>query len=198
LTYSKVRRRLVETQVLPEFDISTYREFLQLKRSDEALFLTIKERISAAEEDWSLLFAGFDDARAPHIFVISGPGNVQYRDSQKYAAIGSGAFAAIVWMSFYGYHPQKRVGELLFGAMAAKFFAEKASDVGHNTVVSMINSHMNALFHVVNDQEVEAMRTAWEGLPKFSVDSVKELGKKMQELHEMFNRIKQDHPDINK
>ena len=107
LAYSKVRKRLIETQILPEFDISTYRKFQELKRSDEALYLKIRDKITAAEENWNLLFAGFDSIRIPHLFVVSGPGNVQYCDSQTYAAIGSGAFAALVWLSFCGYHSRE-------------------------------------------------------------------------------------------
>jgi len=184
LAYSKVRKRLVETQILPEFDISTYQQFKRLKRKDEALYLKIQDKISSAEENWNLLFAGFDGLRTPHLFVISGPGNVQYCDSQKYAAIGSGAFAALVWLSFCGYGSRRPLGELLFGAMSAKFFAERAQDVGEMTVVSTVRSDMYGLLHF-NQEEIAKVRAAWNALPKFSEDAVKELEAHMQQAHQL-------------
>jgi hypothetical protein len=185
LAYAKVRRMLIETQVLPEFDVLTYRKFQELKRADEALYLTIRDKIITAEENWNLLFAGFDNRRAPHLFVISGPGNVQYCDSQKYAAIGNGAFAALVWLAFFGYGSKRPLGELLFGAMSAKFFAEKASDVGPSTVVSTIRSDMAALFHW-NDDEISAVRKVWEGLAKYPEDRVRDLEQRMATTYRMF------------
>jgi hypothetical protein len=185
LAYAKVRKLLIETQVLPEFDVPTYRKFQELKRTDEAVYLNIRAKITAAEENWNLLFAGFDNRRAPHLFIISGPGNVQFCDSQKYAAIGIGAFAALVWLAFYGYGSRKPLGELLFGALSAKFFAEKASDVGQTTVVSTIKSDMAALFHF-NDDEVSSVRKAWEGLPKHSKESVEDLENRMATTYRVF------------
>jgi hypothetical protein len=185
LAYAKVRKLLIETQVLPEFDVLSYRKFQELKRADEALYLTIRDKITTAEENWNLLFAGFDNQRTPHLFVISGPGNVQYCDSQKYAAIGGGAFAALVWLGFYGYGARRPVGELIFGAVSAKFFAEKASDVGPTTVATTIRSDMAALLHFSSD-ELNAIRKAWEGLAKYSEDSVKDLENRMSETYRMF------------
>ncbi len=189
LAYAKVRQLLIETQILPDFDVRSYRKYQELKNADEALYLKISERISSAEENWNLLFAGFDNQRTPHLFVISGPGTVQYCDSQKYAAIGSGAFAALVWLSFYGYQSRRPIGELIFGALSAKFFAEKASDVGQTTVASTIKSELLALIHF-NDDEISEMRKKWSELPKYSEEFVKELESKMQIMNQVFgNKI---------
>jgi len=192
--YAKVRKRLIETQILPEFEILTYKAFKTLQRSDEALYLTIKEKVIKAEENWNLLFAGFDNNREPHIFVISGPGNVEYCDKQRYGAIGTGAFAALVWLSFCGYHSRKHKGTQLFNVMAAKFFAEKASDVGQTSVVSLVNSDMNAIFHF-DDVEVSKVRAAWESLPRESNDAAKELANRMTERDAMVKQfLLSDHP----
>jgi len=184
LSYIKSRKRLIETRILPEYDIASYSEFMKARRSDEALYLKIREKISEAEEGWNLLFAGFDIARTPHIFVVSGPGNVEYCDSQKVAAIGSGAFAALFWISYYGYHSRRSLGELLFGTISAKFFAERAQDVGEATVVSAIRSNIDGLFHF-SDNEIGGIRNAWNGLPKYSEDAVKQLESRMAMTYSM-------------
>jgi hypothetical protein len=178
LSYMNVRKRLIETRILPDYDMASYLEFTKATRSDEALYLKIREKITEAEEGWNLLFAGFDNTRTPHIFIVSGPGNVEYCDSQKVAAIGSGAFAALFWISFYGYHSRRSLGELLFGAISAKFFAERAQDVGQTTVVTTIRSDIHGLFHF-NDDEIRSIRDAWNGLPKYSEGAVKQLESRM-------------------
>ncbi len=175
---------MIETQILPDFDIGSYREFKKLEKTDEALYLHIKAKITSAEEEWSLLFAGFDDARAPHLFVISGPGKVEYCDHQKVAAIGTGAFAALLWLAFYGYHPQRPLGELLFASISAKFFAERARDVGPTTVVSTIKSDIPALFHF-NSEDIIKVRTSWENMPKFDSTLANEFDTRMRQMYEM-------------
>jgi 20S proteasome alpha/beta subunit len=87
------------------------------------------------QENWSLLFAGFDDTGSPHIFVIAGSGNVEYCDFQGRAAIGPGSLATRLWMSFYGYASPMKLADQVFGSVSAKFFAERASDVGKETIV---------------------------------------------------------------
>jgi hypothetical protein len=191
--YAKVRKQLVETQVLPDFDVKSYREFRGLKQSDEALYLNIRDQIREAEKEWNLLFAGFDDEQTPHLFVISGPGKIQYCDSQKYAAIGSGDFAALVWMAYCGYHAQKPLGQLLFAAISAKFFAERASDVGQTTVVTTLSSEFSAFFHV-SDDEIANLRSAWESLPKYSDESVKQLEARMAQAYDMVEKYMRTSP----
>jgi len=78
--YAKQRVRLIETQVLPDFDVSAYLEYKALRQSDEGLYAEITKAVQHAQENWSLLFAGFDEDSAPHIFVISGPGRVEPYD----------------------------------------------------------------------------------------------------------------------
>jgi hypothetical protein len=182
-TYRNIREMLIETQILPEFDIRSYQEFKQLEKEDEAFYLRIKAKITTAEEDWTLLFAGFDEVRAPHLFVISGPGRVEYCDHQKVAAIGSGSFAALFWLAFYGYHPQRSLGELLFGAISAKFYAERAHEVGPTTVVSTIKSDVPALFHF-NPSDVSMVRRFWDAMPKFDEATTKLFEQQMQQVYQ--------------
>jgi hypothetical protein len=179
-TYVNMRKTLIETQILPEFDIRTYREFKELEADDEALYLQINEKIKSAEEDWNLLFAGFDDSRTPHLFVIYGPGKVQYCDHQKYAAIGSGSVAALFWLAYFGYHPQRPLGELLFGEISAKLYAERARDVGESTVVSTIKSDIPALFHF-SASDIDRVKTYWKNLPKFDISIAKEFERHMDD-----------------
>jgi hypothetical protein len=178
--YTTVRKRLIETQILPDFDILTYQEFRDLEKTAEALYLTIQAKIKEEQEHWSLLFAGFDNQRIPHLFVISGAGTVEYHESQKVAAIGSGAFAALIWLGFYDYHFRGPLGHALFGILSAKFFAERAQDVGKTTVASLIKSGINGIIHL-NESEIDNVRQSWEELPKYSDVAAQELQNRMEE-----------------
>jgi hypothetical protein len=71
------------------------------------------------------------------------------------------------------------LGTALFGAIAAKCFAERARDVGQNTVVTLLKSGL-PIIHL-NDDEIASVRQAWEHLPKYSDEVVKALEKRMEE-----------------
>jgi ATP-dependent protease HslVU (ClpYQ) peptidase subunit len=133
-TYAKQRRKLIESDVLPDYDLRTYSEYAALRQSDRAFFLEVEAQVRKAEENWELLFAGFDKDRVPHLFVISGSGKVSYCDQQKRAAIGTGAPAALVWLAFLEYGNVINLGDALYSVLTSKFFAERASDVGEETI----------------------------------------------------------------
>jgi hypothetical protein len=163
--YAKQRVRLLETTVLPDFDIYTYREYKELRQSDEALFLEIAGVVRKAEQNWGLLFAGFDEESIPHLFVISGAGIVEYCDYISRAAIGTGAYAALFWMSYEGFTGHPGLGETVLGTVWAKFFAERASDVGEQTIVTVMRpKHDYAIG--LSDEEVDRARQAWNKLAK--------------------------------
>jgi hypothetical protein len=65
------RQRMVETQILPDYDIESYAEFTLLKKDNPEFHLQISAEKSRAEGNWSLLFAGFDSSKRPHLFTIS-------------------------------------------------------------------------------------------------------------------------------
>src|ERR1700733_3824332 len=79
--YRSEREKIIEDEVLPDYDLHTYADYLGLKTTDPDLFDAIGSKISDAEENWHLLFCGFDDKHKPHLFVISGRGKIQYCDT---------------------------------------------------------------------------------------------------------------------
>src|SRR6266403_328306 len=64
------RKKIIETEILSQYDLSSYQEYLDLKPTGVTLFDAITKEIRAAEENWYLLFCGFDDDGEAHIFVI--------------------------------------------------------------------------------------------------------------------------------
>jgi hypothetical protein len=189
--YRKQRRRLVETGILSDYNIKTYAEFRALRQSDEALFLEIDEHIKRAQENWSLLFAGFEDTGSPHIFVISGSGKVEYCDFQGRAAIGTGALAALLWTSFFGHVSSMRLGDRIFGTVSAKFFAERASDVGRKTIV-VVKRAKCGYGIVFSEGEIEDARKAWSDLPKINDETAKRLEDSVEESIRVYDSIRAD------
>jgi ATP-dependent protease HslVU (ClpYQ) peptidase subunit len=172
-TYMLQRKRLIEIRILPNYDIETYEEYTALQKSDEAMFLKIQDDVSKADEnDWKLLFAGFDDQATPHIFVVSGPGTVQHHDFQKIAAIGSGETLATTWLNFCSYKISMSLGKAIFAVLSAKIFAERGSWVGEKTIVTVSRPKGFAL--MLEDNFAEA-RTAWKSLPKIDDAAAKSL-----------------------
>src|SRR5438477_5880258 len=99
--YRDERKKIIETEILSQYDIGSYEEYRNLKHSEANLFDAITKEIKAADETWFLLFCGFDDERQPHIFIISENGKIQFCDTEGFAAIGLGASAFIVSMTAY-------------------------------------------------------------------------------------------------
>lgn len=131
--YIEERTRLIESEILPDFDIASYSEYMSLRQNEPDFFEQINDAIKKREEDWHLLFAGFDRRREPHIFLITERGKVTYCDQQRFGVIGSGAFAASLLLSRIDYR-RAQPGELVAAVLAAKFFAETADFVGKTTV----------------------------------------------------------------
>ncbi len=146
-TYREERERIIEDEILPEYDIATYNEYLSLKLSDPKLFEAIASKIEEAQEKWQLLFCGFDRLKHPHLFVISGRGKIEYCDTQSFAAIGSGAWAAYVALASYPYRSFLNQDEAAYCLLAAKFAAESAEGVGEQTnlVVMDHDNHYSSL-----------------------------------------------------
>jgi len=184
--FAKARRRLIETQILPEYDLLSYEEYKSLITTDKAQHLVVQAAIANADEKWTLLFAGFDDNLEPHIFVISGPGKVEYCDSQEVASIGSGAVASLFWLSFYDYRSQSSPGQSIFGILSSKFFAERASDVGRETICEILDARRGCTFEL-NNKQIEAARKGWESLPKISTATAEEITNELLDIQGRFD-----------
>jgi len=166
--YREERKHIIETEILAEYDLESYAEYQALKGSDQRLHEALTEKIRKAEEDWNLLFFGFDGADRPHIFVITEYGKIQYCDAEGFAAIGSGAWIAYAALSRLGFNRTLPRGEALYGMLAAKFSAESADGVGEETAL-LINSHTDRLGHTVpglQPKDIAELKQEWKQLPR--------------------------------
>ena len=100
--YLSERKPLLESDVLGDYDIYNYAEYTALRKSDPTFHQEVTKKIREAEQDWNLLFAGFDKNKRAHIFTITECGRIDFSpDRIGFAAIGSGAPRAQVSLSAY-------------------------------------------------------------------------------------------------
>ena len=128
------------------------------------------------DENLNALFVGFR-ANEPHLFVISGPGNITYCDAQGYAAIGSGAFAAQMSLERHPYDRNKPMAECIYAVIAAKFAAESADGVGPDSAVYVYNSKARQKMRTLSlkPERLEELKQQWKDLPKIPIGVVNDL-----------------------
>jgi 20S proteasome alpha/beta subunit len=166
--YREERKRIIETEILAEYDIESYSEYLGLKTSDRAFFDSLTSKIKEAESEWNLLFLGFDNVDIPHIFVITEYGKIQYCDAEGFAAIGGGAWAAWSALSRFGFNRFISRGTALYAILSAKFAAEGAEGVGKDTIFMVTRPSDRAGRGVVglSPDEINKVREEWNSLPR--------------------------------
>jgi len=174
--YREERKRIIEDEVLPDYDLSTYAEYSALKSSDPDLFDAIGTKISEAEEGWHLLFCGFDTKRKPHLFVISGRGKIQYCDTAGFATNGSGGWAAHIALATYPFSAIIDTAEAAYCLLAAKFAAEAAEGVGKETYLHVLEPD-DEISSFVMSATIDSVREKWRRLPRIpegAADEIKE------------------------
>jgi hypothetical protein len=172
--YRAEREKIIEDEVLPDYDLSTYADYLALKTTDPSLFDAIGTKITDAEEGWHLLFCGFDDKHVPHLFVLSGRGKIQYCDTPGFAAIGSGGWAASVALASYPYRTGMDRGEAAYCLLAAKFAAESAEGVGKETILQVLEPG-EPLSSFIFDKTISDVRDKWHTLPRIPDNAADEI-----------------------
>lgn len=172
--YREERENVIEDEVLPDYDLHTYKEYLALKQSDPTLFDAISTKIHDVEGGWNLLFCGFDTKRRPHIFVISNRGKIQYCDTEGFAAISSGGWAASVALVSYPFNKTLKESEAAYCMLAAKFAAESAEGVGTETTLRII-APGDSWKSFLGDDVMESMKTKWRALPRIPIGAIDEL-----------------------
>jgi len=175
--FREERKKILETEVLSDYDIDSYKEYLAMKLSDRKFYDAISEKIGEAENEWSLLFAGFDDLDEPHIFVVTGKGKIQYCDPIGFACIGSGGWSAYSSLSAHPYNINLYPGEAIYSLLVAKFCAEPAHGVGDTTAFLTIRptDRLNQSVSGLMPQTIEALREKWKSMPKVPPGVVDEL-----------------------
>jgi hypothetical protein len=138
--YRGERKKIIETDILSKYDISSYGEYRALLKTDSSLYDAITKDIETMEEQWNLLFFGYDKNGQPHVFVITEYGKIQFCDIEGFAAIGSGAWAAVMTLALLRYNQRKGLGDCVYRLLAAKFTAEQTADgVGEDTLIAVMN-----------------------------------------------------------
>jgi ATP-dependent protease HslVU (ClpYQ) peptidase subunit len=153
--------------------------------SEFSRILQKTEQISLGASGLEFLVAGYDAKGNPHIFSVTDPGRVENHNVTGFWAIGSGQNAALASLFFHSYNRRMPLQEALYHVCAAKFMAEKASDVGETTSVLILSASVNdssgALRMDVSEfQSVEAVKKIWksEGRPRIP----RNLHARMQEI----------------
>ena len=164
--YQEERKKLIENEILGDYDINSYDEYMELKKSDPEYFEQLRAKVREEESGWNLLFTGFDKNGNAHLFVISEHGKISYCDKQGYAAIGSGAVRAALALSSYGFRSDLPFSKAIFGMVAAKFAAESADGVGEETILTVMESKSDKS-PVFDSYQVKKLREMWEQLPRF-------------------------------
>jgi hypothetical protein len=180
--FREERRKIIETDILANYDIESYSEYLNLKEPDRKFFDAITGEIDKAEEEWTLLFAGFDEVDEPHLFIISNFGKIEYCDLTGFACIGSGMWPAYASLAAYPYNIFMPAGEAIYSLLTAKFAAETSHGVGEATMfMSMRADDRDRTIPGLRQEAIERIKAKWKALPKIPVGLADELEKDSQD-----------------
>jgi hypothetical protein len=164
--YRKERKLLIESEVLGDYDVESYSEYVGMRKLEPEFHARLTEKIKDVEQEWNLLFAGFDKKRRAHIFTITECGRISFCDSQGYAAIGSGALRALLALSAYPFKKNIPLSEGIFGIAAAKFAAEAADGVGEEIILTVLEPNTDAS-PAFGEHGLKKLRGMWIDLPRF-------------------------------
>jgi hypothetical protein len=182
--YREERKPLIESDVLANYDVETYSEYLALRKSDLEFHAKITEEIKKVEEEWNLLFAGFDKRGKAHIFTVTENGKINFCDKEGYAAIGSGSLRALISLSDYPFSRRLGLSEAVFGVAAAKFAAESADGVGKETMMSILQANAKTS-PVFSDHGIETLRKMWRNLPRRPVEATRSIWQEITKFQQL-------------
>jgi len=193
--YKAERRKLIETEVLSDYDVDSYQEYRALKATDRDFFDAIAEKIKEFDQYLNVMICGFEQDSIPHIFVISGPGNLAFCDAQGYGVIGTGAWAAQFSIDRQPYDKWKRIGECIFAVLAAKFTAEAAEGVGPDSVLFVLDPRFDKMQSILKEPALSEYKEKWKALPRLPAGVVEDLENNLSQ-HVMLTRARlQTDPD---
>lgn len=182
--YREERKRLIESEILGDYDVDTYSEYVSLRKTDAQFHSEITKRIRDVEQDWSLLFAGFDKVRRAHIFTIQESGKIGFCDAHGFAAIGSGAWRALLTLSSYPFKRELPLSHSIFGIASAKFASEVADGVGKETILTILEPRTTAA-PVFTELGVTRLRKMWEELPRFPKEATTNVWQELEEFQRL-------------
>jgi hypothetical protein len=158
--YQKYLSNLAAAKVLGRWNL-TMDKFVEGGRKHFGAdnFDRLCAQIESIKLQCQFLVCGFDHQGNPHIFTVKNPGFAQDWDTPGYYAIGNGDFAALSTLGFFQQSIIKTVPETYYNVCAAKFMAEKASEVGEKDFTWEIGPRG---FEQVNWGIIPVVRKAWE------------------------------------
>lgn len=175
------RDRIVEAKVLKKYKM-TIEQFLARGRKafTEQVYANICTRIEQQNLSLTFTVAGFDRDKKAHLRVVTVDEPPCDFDGIGYAAIGTGAQAAMASLSFAkdhaGFGRDSSLEDVTSHLLAAKFMAESATDVGQDTFFLSVG-FARGVCHMMTVGATEALRKTWkkDGAPRHSKKSVKIL-----------------------
>lgn len=164
--YKDERQKLIETEVLSDYDVDSYADYRYLKPTDRDFYDAIAEKVREFDDKMYCLICGFEK-RTPHIFIISGPGNLSFCDLQGFGTIGAGAVAAQFSLDRHPYNRAKSMGDCIFAVLAAKFCAESADGVGPDSVLFVFTPEPPwKMQNYLQGPAIQHYKELWKTLPK--------------------------------
>jgi hypothetical protein len=178
----ETRKQKIEAKILSKlgFTADTFRT--EGKNSlTESTYYDVVSEMRRLELSLTLLLCGFDELGDGHLRVVSCDDSPQDFDMLGFAAIGSGASAALSSLSFAKDHSNffrsDSSAKVFYHVLAAKFMAESATDVGKDTfdVCIVCDSHCEFLSPMAGG--AETVRRLWleDGAPRRSEKSIKAI-----------------------
>lgn len=180
--YREERKRIIENEVLVDYDIESYGGYMALRSANKELFDRISEDIHKKEEGWNLLIAGFDREKEPHLFVLAERGKIQYCDIQGFAAVGSGQWRAMVELSTYRFNRNLPLIETIYGVMSAKYSAESADGVGDQSMIGFMLPGRRDIIEYPDEGEFDLKYNFWRNIDRIPRNCEEHIARDLMEL----------------
>jgi hypothetical protein len=163
--YNDARRQMIENTILRPLSM-TMEDFMDvgLKKMGSANYSNILYEIRNVSLGFDLLISGFDGSGSPHIFTVSGDGDVRVSDRVGCWAIGSGSQNALASLFFHPYSRLFGVNRAIYQVCEAKFMAEKAVGVGRITLMSV--RRFGQTDKSVYEHNIDVIRESWDAYGK--------------------------------
>jgi len=169
--YQEHLSKLAAAKCLGRWRLSM-KDFLETgrKKFGADVFDSLCHQIEQVKLQCKFLVYGFDESLEPHIFTVANPGYAEVRDTPGYFAIGNGDFAAMSILGFFRQNIVNDIYRTCYNVAAAKFMAERASDVGKESFGFILPPEGGDGIIYVNSI-LQIARNAWENGGKPSAPS---------------------------
>jgi hypothetical protein len=154
--------------VLPQYGISP-RDDWRLVAGQMGIFPQVLEQWQNFNIQCDLILGTFDDSNHAHMYLIQGDCTVTPITTQGYCAIGSGALAAMFWLSYRQQNFGMGVRRSAYHMYEAKLMSEQSPYVGKDDLDMLIIPASHQKWYLLNKDQQEV-----EGCP-VSFSRLKEL-----------------------